>query len=310
MQRLALAILTAAFLLSALLFAPNEGPAQNPLPKSRVEIALAGEFRTISSNGIPDHPPGQFPNRHNPNSIREQQHRFRVPAQPKESRTPTPFGLGKFGIAINGVPFDPGAAEFWNRDPNSGWQYEAMSGAVDLGLDKNHAHVQPNGAYHYHGIPVELVARLSKGEKVPVLIGYAADGFPIYGPLGYADPKDTATAVRPLKSSYRVRKGNRPNGPRGRYDGSFVQDYEFVAGAGDLDECNGRVSVTAEHPDGVYCYHLTEEFPFIPRKFQGTPDESFMRRPPGGGPPGFGPPPGRRPPPGGRPGPPRPSKSR
>ena len=50
-----------------------------------------------------------------------------------------------FGIAVNGVPFDPGAAEFYLGDRQSGWQYEALSGAVPLGIDENYAHVQPTG---------------------------------------------------------------------------------------------------------------------------------------------------------------------
>ena len=47
----------------------------------------------------------------------------------------TPLGMNPFGVAINGVPFDPGAAEWWNNDPASGWQYEALSGKINLGMD-------------------------------------------------------------------------------------------------------------------------------------------------------------------------------
>ena len=58
----------------------------------------------------------------------------------------------------------------------------------------------------------------------------------------------------------------------------------FVAGAGDLDACNGRTGPTPEFPGGTYHYVLTETFPFIPRLWHGTPDPSFLRRgpPPGG----------------------------
>lgn len=294
MRRFSLAVATVLILVAALAFRPNGTTAQGKLPACRVNIVVRGDRREITSNGIPDHPPGQFPNRHNPNAIRPQEHRFRVPLKPKDAATPVSFGLGKFGIAVNGVPFDPGAAEFWNRDPNSGWQYEAKGGAVNLGLDASNAHVQPTGSYHYHGIPVALVARLTGKEAKPVRVGYAADGYPIYGPLGYSDPDDPASDVRLMKSSYRVKQGARPGGPGGRYDGSFVQDWEYVAGSGNLDECNGRTAATPDAPEGEYHYVLTEDFPFIPRKFRGTPDDSF-RGPLGGGrggPPG-GPPPGR-----------------
>ncbi|MBL0185636.1 MAG: YHYH protein [Candidatus Obscuribacter sp.] len=53
---------------------------------------------------------------------------------------------------------------------------------------------------------------------------------------------------------------------------------------GDLDQCNGRTGVTPEYPQGTYYYVITETYPFIPRCYHGTPDPSFERRPPGGGP--------------------------
>ena len=81
-------------------------------------------------------------------------------------------------------------------------------------------------------------------------------------------------------------------GPGGSYDGAFVQDYNFVAGAGDLDECNGRMCITPEFPRGTYAYFLTEDWPVIPRGFRGTPIS--LKGPPGTPPQG---PSGRRPPP-------------
>jgi len=74
-------------------------------------------------------------------------------------------------------------------------------------------------------------------------IGWSADGFPVYALLGYSEPKKAESAIVELKSSFRLKDGNRPAGdagPGGKYDGTFVQDYEFVNGVGDLDECNGR----------------------------------------------------------------------
>lgn len=121
------------------------------------------------------------------------------------------------------------------------------------------------------------------GGTTPALLGYAADGFPIYGPYGYADP-NRESALKKLKSSYAVKSGNRPGGPGGRHNGKFTQDWTYVAGRGDLDQCNGRVAVTPEYPVGTYHYVLTDTFPFIPRCWMGTPDASFARlkRGPGG----------------------------
>lgn len=255
--------------------------------KNRVEISISGDKRIIRANGIPRHETGRFPNRNNPNAIRAQDYVFRMDAVPKKRSAVETLELGKFGVAVNGVPFDPGAAEFWNRDRRSGWRYEATGGAIDLGLDANNAHVQPNGAYHYHGLPTGLIASWSRSTH-SAIVGYAADGFPVYAVYGLSDPDNAASSVRPLRTSYTVKRGTRPNGPGGEYDGSFVEDFEYVAGAGDLDECNGRDTITPDHPDGTYANFLTERFPFIPRCFRGEPDRSFaQRRGPRGD--GFGP---------------------
>ncbi|MBY0357158.1 MAG: YHYH protein [Candidatus Obscuribacterales bacterium] len=252
---------------------------------SQVSITIEGDYRIIRSNGLPDHATGSFPNSGNPNRISEQHYVFRVPLKPVESSVLTPLGMNPFGIAVNGIPFDPGAAEWWQGDRSSGWQYEAMALGPRLGLDQNNAHVQPNGSYHYHGIPVGLLDELSRAPK-PVLLGYAADGFPIYGPYGHSNSKDSRSGLAKLRSSYRVKYGSRSGGPQGTYDGLFTQDYEYVKGLGELDECNGRFAVTSEYPQGIYHYVITDTFPFIPRQYKGTPDSTFRRRPPGGRGPG------------------------
>ena len=284
--------------IAVLLFA-LDGLAQNP----RVNIRVDGDYRYITSNGIPNHATGQFPNANNPNRITEQNHSWKVPVHPKQAASVTPLRLFPFGVGTNGIPFDPGAAEFWNRDFNSGWQYEPMSGTPNLGLDQNLAHVQPTGAYHYHGLPPFSMPR-GEGMNQMVLAGWAADGFPIYIQFGHADANDLLSPLKYMRSSYRMKRGARPGGdagPGGRHSGIFVQDYEYIKGAGDLDECNGRFGKTPEFPQGTYHYFLTEAFPFIPRYFHGTPDISFQRGSPGNGPPGAGRggPGGRRPPPGG-----------
>lgn len=267
-------------------------PATEPASgEAKVSITVEGDRRVITANGLPDHATGRFPNRDNPNRIVSQNYRYTVPLRPVVNRSPTPLPAQPFGIAVNGVLFDPGTAEYWHDDRESGWHYEAKGAAFSLGLDANNAHVQPNGAYHYHGIPTALLARLSGGKPAMTLIGWAADGFPIYGPWGREKADDSASALRVLKTSYRVKTGTRPTSgaqPGGAYDGAFVEDFEFVAESGDLDECSGRFGVTPEFPEGTYHYVLTEDFPFVPRAFRGTPDASFSRRGGPGGPGGPG----------------------
>jgi hypothetical protein len=254
---------------------------------NKVSISVEGNYRVIRGNGIPDHQTGAFPNSGNPNTMAPQNYNFLVPAKPQIAEKPTRLGMYPFGVAVNGVVFDPGAAEWWNGDPSSVWQFEPLSEALYLGEDVNNAHVQPTGAYHYHGVPTGLVAKLSGEKPKMTLVGWAADGFPIYGPYGYSDPKNTNSPVKKMKPSYRLKEGERPTnpGPGGKYDGSFVFDYEFAKCTGDLDECNGCFGPTREFPQGIYHYFVTEDFPFIPRSFKGVPDPSFFRQgPPGGGP--------------------------
>ncbi len=271
----------------------------SPAFAPKVTIRTENGKRIIESNGIPDHNVGKFPRRGNPNTIAPQNYHFEMPLQPKVADKPSLVTMQAFGIAVNGVVFDPNAAEWWQDDRSSGWQYEANASKLDLGLDANSAHVQPNGAYHYHGIPQGLMKKLNPENKPQIIhVGWAADGFPIYARWDYSNAKDAISQIKEMKSSYRIKKGTRPGGPGEKYDGTYLADYEYIAGSGDLDECGGRFGVTPENPEGIYHYVLTDDYPYIPRLYKGTPDPSFQRHgpPPGGGDPG-----GRRRPPGGFP---------
>jgi hypothetical protein len=267
--------------------------------KNEVTIEIKGDVRTIVANGIPQHKTGQFPSRGNPNSISAQSYRYKVPAKPQAAKQTTSVYGQPFGIALNGVPFDPGTAEVWSKQGRTharggahngnSWNYDALSGKINLGIDSSNAHVQPSGAYHYHGIPTGLITLRYPPDSPPdmKLVGYAADGFPIYSEFAYKDADDPKSGLSKMKPSFRLKKGSRPGGddaPGGQYDGTYIQDFEFVEGLGDLDECNGRTGVTPEYPDGTYYYVLTESYPMIPRAFRGTPDESFARRRGGAGP--------------------------
>ena len=251
-----------------------------PKAEASADISVDSNYRHIHADGYPVKPPGKFPNRGNPHSISKKNYNLKVPLVPHKNSSATRAQGAVFGIAVNGVVMDPGTAEFWQNDRRSGWNYEALGGACKLGLDRYNAHVQPDGTYHYHGIPTGVMAS-KDGKSVPALLGFAADGFPIYGPYGYSDPKRNS-GLKKLNSSYRVKKGNRPGGPGGRYNGKFTQDWAYVAGAGDLDQCNGRFAATPEYPNGTYHYVLTDAFPFIPRCWMGNPDSSFMRLKRGG----------------------------
>ena len=272
-----------------------------PDAKSERSESLQNEMRLLEANGIPEHQVGPFPNRGNPHSIEPQRYRFRLPASPVvgDKTTSTDYSDGQsadtragrpgppnrpFGIAMNGVLLDPGTAEFWMGNRSLDWNYEALGGAVGLGLDENHAHVQPDGSYHYHGLPTLYLQKLGMVSTMhSPQLGWAADGFPIYALYGYRDGQDATSPIVELTSSYRLKTGHRPgspDGPGGRYDGAFTRDYEYVAGSGTLDECNGRFCVTPEFPEGTYAYFLTTAWPVVPRNFRGTPVDLRTGGPP------------------------------
>ncbi|WP_244530596.1 YHYH protein [Salaquimonas pukyongi] len=217
----------------------------------------------IASNGLPNHAMGRFPNRGNPHAVSAQRIRVCVPSNPKKASQPRWIDRGGIGIALNGVMIRPEAADCWDpssprgfsRNCASGWRLEPMGPGNKFGLDQNKAHVDRRGLYHYHGMPSGLGAA-----KQGTLIGYAADGFEIHHAGGR------------VKSGYRLKPGKRPSGggnPGGRYDGSFVEDYQYTGGSGTLDACNGGML------NGKYVYFATAEFPYFPRCLYGTQAKAF-----------------------------------
>ncbi len=257
---------------------------------------IDGVVRYWYSNSIPDHATGNFPNQGNPNSISAQENEFSMCAYPQEAGSYTDLHIGfgtmgtcvayELGVAMNGLEWDPIANEFF-ENPNNGqlnydWNKYALSPNVNLGTDMNDAHVQPNGKYHYHGNPTNFIATLnvSAASHSPI-IGYAADGFPIYYKYVYENPSDPNSTIIEAESCFELKSGNRPgNGttaPDGAYDGTYVEDYEYNGSLSGciLDQCNGRFGVTPDYPTGTYYYVLTSEFPVVPHCLAGTPDESF-----------------------------------
>jgi len=247
---------------------------------------------SIATNAIPDYAVGTFPNAGNPNTISEQQESYSYTIEPEV--TGSQASARVFGITLDGMTFQRETGECYNNETSCDWRYEAItpgvasnagdtswagSGSNWIGTDCNNAHVQPTGNYHYHGLPESLINKLGDGGDKMVLMGHAADGFPIYGRWGYSDPNDATSEIVRMSASYNVISGTRPSGPGGEYSGIFLQDWEYVEGSGDLDECSGRVGVTPEYPDGIYHYYLTDDYPYVPLCMLGTPDDSFSPRP-------------------------------
>jgi hypothetical protein len=237
--------------------------------------------RVLTANGVPNHPVGTFPGPGNPNTIGA------VPTSATYTLMPTtqaaPTAVVTSGYGINGVKMEPATAGTCSGTTGTtcnlaggggAWNIEALGQAVfNFGVDTNNAHVQPNGSYHYHGMPEGLITKLGGGTATVTLVGWAPDGFPIYARNGYENANDPSSGLRALTSSWRLKTtadASRPS--TATYPmGTFTQDYEYVAGLGDLDECNGRTGVTPEFPSGTYYYVITSTFPFIARCVKGTP---------------------------------------
>jgi hypothetical protein len=230
-----------------------------------VKTQKRGLQTCVYSNGTPNHSIGRFPTKGNPNSFQAQKVEFCFPSDPvytgkADSRAST------IGVTLTGIPIRPGTADWYDassrrghsRDRSSGWNLEALTpiGKV-FGLDQNNAHVDNQGLYHYHGMPSALVDLDDKS-----LVGYAADGHEIH----YVGSD--------AKSSWVLKSGVRPTAPGGKYDGTYLQDWVFQSGAGNLDECNG-INV-----DGRYIYFATDSFPYFGRCHMGTPSKDFISRRP------------------------------
>jgi hypothetical protein len=230
--------------------------------ENEASTQIKGDMTCISSNGVPNHEMGKFPNKANPNAFREQDLTFCFPTEPQMADTVT-TGLMTAGVSVTGVPIRPYTAGYYDpdgrrqqsRDPSSGWRQQAMHNPRSLGMDDQNGHVDVAGLYHYHSVASDLLA--SQGGA---LIGYAPDGFEIkYSPT---------TAI----SSWQLKSGVRPSGPGGAYDGKFEEDFEYVAGSGTLDECNGAMV------GGTYTYFATDTYPNYPRCFKGDVNPKFMTR--------------------------------
>jgi hypothetical protein len=137
--------------------------------------------------------------------------------------------------------------------------------------------------YHYHNIPLDYFINDLQidGSSHSPIVGYAADGFPIYYKFLYADEEDPSSDIIAFESSYKLKSGSRPGdgttAPDGVYDGNYLEDYEYISEASELDECGLRYGKTPEYPDGIHYYVLTDNWPYIPRCLKGEHVDNTFR---------------------------------
>lgn len=250
--------------------------------------------RELAANGIPDHEVGTFPNAGNPNTISVQDVNAEITLNPVVTDTATELGgpSGPQGYVLNGVKIDASTAGSCDDtgtncsliENSLGWNIEAVGQTnFDFGTDDNNAHVQPDGSYHYHGMPEGFIEKQGGNSSTMTLIAWASDGFPIYARYGFSDSGDAGSELRAMEGSYQL--VSEPAAGRPSVEdiplGTFRQDWEYIDGSGDLDECNGRVGVTPEFPGGIYHYFATDSYPYFQRCVKGEVEGGGA----GGGPP-------------------------
>ena len=311
----------------------NMGGGQSlPAYSDVQQIGISGDYVYINGTGLASHQMGpwydgidrifgNWPS--NFNYIR------RFPLHPKAAATKTTNGLGPLGLWVNGIAlfnqldgfaYNPLTHSEPQGPPQPGQQNNVnalwVRNAVVVEqptFDKSNAHQPGNGEYHYHANPVALRWQLgdnvildkatgdyredtSKLHHSPIL-GWSHDGFPIYGPYAYKEPKTPSGGIRRMVAGFVIRDGQRHTadlrkvgrhtlakwaaelhktptalaenkyGPdvSARYQlGRYCEDFEFLGDLGetqgkdfDLDIYNGRFCVTPEFPNGTYAYFVT-----------------------------------------------------
>lgn len=285
----------------------NSNPIADAVLANVQTVQYSNNWVYVSTHGIPAYITGPFLDG-NPSLASDQNAIFKVSLNPTENTgSKTATTGGNIGLFINGValfdyrdgvawnpttnalcggpgnppcPGGPGAAMDWNRDAIV---------AERAGFDCSKGH-PAMGNYHHHQNPsafkldlnvVSTICNLYDADGLYVidstqhspLIGFAYDGFPIYGAYAYKNTDGTGGIVR-MKSSYKLRSITvRNTSPAGasvtsgpnvsaQYPlGYFREDYEYiptsVATPDYLDVHNGRFCKTPEYPNGIYCYFAT-----------------------------------------------------
>jgi hypothetical protein len=258
----------------------------------------------VSTKGVPAYPTGPFLDG-NPSQATNQNAIFKFPLTPvQNTATAVSTTGGNIGVFINGVAlFDYRDGVSWKNStstlcggpiqpPCMGdgvWNRDAIVGER-LGFDCSKGH-PAMGNYHHHQNPsafkldlnvISTVCNLYDADGLYAidstvhspLIGFAYDGFPIYGAYGFKNVDGTGGIVR-MKSSFTLRNISTRTtyytstatvtpGPAVSTTyplGYFREDYQYNATSAAtpdyLDIHNGRFCVTPEYPNGIYCYFAT-----------------------------------------------------
>jgi hypothetical protein len=262
-------------------------------------VQYSANFVYATTQGIPSYVVGPYLDG-NTNQAGNQNAIFKFPLTPvQNTATAVATSMGNIGVFINGAAmFNCSDGISW-KNSTGAFAGGPLGGAGDgvwnrdaivyekAGFDCSKGH--PAGTnYHHHQNPsafdldlnvISTICNLYDADGLYAidstvhspLIGFAYDGFPVYGAYAYKNTNGTGGIVR-MKSSFSLRNitvrntlytgASVTSGPpvNTTYPlGSFREDYQFnTPTASDyLDIHNGRFCVTPEYPAGTYCYFAT-----------------------------------------------------
>ncbi|KAG2865256.1 hypothetical protein PC113_g3860 [Phytophthora cactorum] len=150
------------------------------LNPDNVSVVYTSTSVIVRSNGVPSGSYGPFPNAYNRYSVYEQDYIFQFPRSPVSAATTTSLPRDiPIGVMVNGVPFFAANSDFYG-----GIVVDTKNPSYKL-LDKCNGLVDTGGDYRYYASPDCLLHELGdKAGQPSPLIGFAFDGFPLYGPYG------------------------------------------------------------------------------------------------------------------------------
>ncbi|MBA4240427.1 MAG: hypothetical protein C0448_06860 [Sphingobacteriaceae bacterium] len=277
----------------------NSTPINDTYTANVQSVQYSSSFVYATTQGIPSYVVGPYLDG-NINQAGNQNSIFKFPLNPiQNTGTAVSTPMGNIGVFINGVAmFNCSDGVSW-KNSTSSFAGGPLGGAGDgvwnrdaivyekAGFDCSKGH--PAGTnYHHHQNPsafdldlnvISTICNLYDADGLYAidstvhspLIGFAYDGFPVYGAYAYKNTDGTGGIVR-MKSSWTLRNITVRNtlytgasvtaGPNVSTTyplGSFKEDYGFTTPTAPdyLDIHNGRFCKTPEYPNGIYCYFAT-----------------------------------------------------
>jgi hypothetical protein len=269
-----------------------------------LSVTCSASAVSVQSNGIPTYQYIAM----TPNGLQAKSYTFSFPRSPSQAASTTAVPLlGNIGVAVDGIPIY-GVNE--GAQPASDAYGDPIAAAI---LDECGSHSAQQGTFHNHKLQVKCLIQSAVSSSQPwnnpdpspsdpsPIVGYAFDGFPIYGPYECTDAG--CGAVQEMLSGWDntgYQAGTAGCTSSAACSSGYCTDvmingspttacvpktcvwsnntYTAKVGPQYLDKCNGHVG-----PNGDYHYHTTSSFPYILGCYRGTPTNNGGNGTPPGG---------------------------